>query len=109
MENEIIQKAKHYGLRAEWVNDNLYIYSALNEWYLSYENNRLILFHKNKKGKSQLKHFHQQKTFEQNQYDKAFSCIKSHDNYKLSRDSKNRKMELFNMIESGNVPKIKIS
>ena len=109
--DKIIEKARQYGLRADWAGENLYIYSNyIDEWYISTEDNKLVLHHKNLRGNSQVsKHYHIQKEYRVDEYDKALRRIMEHDNYKMVKNTRNRKMELFSMIESNSTPKMKFS
>jgi hypothetical protein len=113
-EERLLKKAEQMKLRAEWIADKLYVYSGIDdEWYMYEDSGKLILKHKNKKGnKHDLRHEHIQKIYknaDEYMYVQALQKIQSHDRYKLTRTIKNKKMELFSMIENNSIPYIKFN
>lgn len=115
VDDKIINVAEKLGLKANWISDELHVYSDIGytqEWFLEQKDGKLILRHKNTRGnKNALKHEHKQtvyKTTNKNAYIKALWHIKSHDRYNFIRDARNRKMELYYMIENNQVPYIKL-
>lgn len=111
--DKIVKKAENLGLRAKWVNDNLYVCSNyIDEWYINEVDNKLVLHHKNLKGNPKIsKHYHIQREYNLNEseYSRIFKHIKSHDKYKTVKNTRNKKMELFNMIETGLIPRFKLN
>jgi len=110
---KILDKALSLGLRAKWINDNLYVYSNyIDEWYVNEIDNKLVLHHKNLRGNSKIsKHYHIQREYElnENEYSRILKQIKQHDKYKEVKNVRNKKMELFALIESDSIPKIKLN
>ena len=116
MRKDLVKKAEQLKLKANIVGESLYIYSDIGytqEWYLTEERDKLILKHKNTRGtKKDKRHFHIQKVYKDtsnSSYIKAFQHIVAHDRYKMVKDVKNRKMELFAMISNNSIPKVKFN
>lgn len=110
--DDVIKKASELGLRVKWISNGvLYVNSALQEWYIEPFEGKYVLRHKNTKGKNQTNHYHIQKTCKRkyyNNYCEALCKIKSHDNYRSIKNVRNRTMQLYDMIEHDNIPKMKI-
>jgi hypothetical protein len=109
---KVIKLAENYGLKARWINDTLEITSKFDLWYV-YENehHKLVWVHKNSNGLYS-NHEHVQKVMYSNQeadFLYIMRSISQHDTHQLVKHSKNRMMNLFDMIKTNNIPKIKIS
>ena len=73
----IIVLCLKYNFRYKFVNDSVFIYSIIDEWYFCYMKEKIVLLHRNKiKSRNQ---FHFQKKFNNIVY--ALQYIKKHDNY----------------------------
>lgn len=110
-ELEVIKLAESYGLKAKWINDVLYVNSKLDEWIICKDNKgRTVLKHKNKDISIYANHEHLQRIYWKNEdYKYIFKDIISHDKFKVDRFKKSRMHNLFDMVSSGNIPKMKLS
>lgn len=86
----IIALCLKYNLKYQFVNDCVFIYSIIDEWYFHYTNENISLFHKNKLHTTQQYHF--QKKFRNIVH--IIQYIKKHDNFCYKPNNKFLKLEV---------------
>lgn len=100
------RKFKQNNLKSEYVGNKIYITSGSDKlkdrWFVCKSDKKLILFHRNRY-KNRKGDFHKQIVCYN--YDDIIKTITEHDRNKEHRSKMDN---LYNMIESGHVPKFKI-
>jgi hypothetical protein len=77
MKDIIISLCEKYKFKYQFINDIVFIYSIIDEWYFSYSKNVFCLYHKNKLHAT--KQYHFQKKF--NNIIHILQYIRKHDNF----------------------------
>jgi hypothetical protein len=80
----IIALCIKYGFKYQFVNDCVFIYSIIDEWYFCYTKNVISLLHKNKLHTT--KQYHMQKKFKNIVH--VLQYIKKHDNFYYKNKTK---------------------
>jgi hypothetical protein len=84
-----------YGFKYQFVNEGVFIYSIIDEWYFDLDRNFISLLHRNKLHST--KQFHFQKKFKNVVH--ALQYIKKHDNFNYKPNNNHKYNSIFNLLK----------
>lgn len=91
----IIALCIKFDFKYQFINDGVFIYSIIDEWYFELDSNPIKLLHKNKLCCT--KQFHLQKKFKN--IVQVLHYIKHHDNFNYKPNNKHKYDTIFNLLK----------